>query len=87
MADNTTATFQYGQHGVVNNAEKFGTTSQTKFIFAKVFRKFAIRKKHGGEISENNVKLTSYGNNENSESEGDEDFQDGILLMHRVQRI
>ena len=87
-AEGTAATFQYIQHNVLNNAEDLRATSGITELFEDVFRKLGARQRNKhGESSENPVQLTSYGNNENSESDSEEDFQDVIPLVRRTQRI
>ena len=89
-AGDTVANFQYDRRDAANNAKDLGATSRAAEFFGKVFRKLAVkrhRNKYKRESSETVVQLTNYGKNENSESDSEENFQDGIPLVRRPQRI
>ena len=70
-AEDTTATFQYARQDAANNAETLGAASQKTEFAHKIFRKLLVghRNKHEGESSENDVQLTNYGENSDTETE------------------
>ena len=87
--DSTDYAFQYCPHNQQRN-DVLDAGNWTTRHFRKVFRKVVVnrhRKIQKGERAENVGHNISYGNNENSESDNEEDFQEGIPLVQRTQRI
>ena len=86
-AEDATATFQCRQYDVRNKDEGLGAIRRTTQFFGKAFRRVKGDRHRNKCGSENVVQLTSYGNNESSENDSDENFQDDITLVHRTQRF
>ena len=83
------ATFQYGPHGQERN-DDLGARSQATEFLRKVFNRIVIKRHRNNlvaERTENVGQHINYGSNENSESDSEEDFQEGIPLVRRAQRI
>ena len=88
--EDTLATFQYGPHDQTNDGD-LGVRSRTAEIFRRKINQFwnkrqrQSRSRERSEIGNRNVgHQRSFGFDENSESDNEEDFQDGIPLLRRT---
>ena len=87
--DNTDSAFHYCPHNQQRN-DVLDAKNWTSRHLRKVFRKVVVnrhRKIQKGERAKNVGHNISYGNKENSESDNEEDFQEGIPLVQRTQII
>ena len=82
------ATFQYDPRGQEN--DHLGAGRKATEFLRNVFKRIAFNRyknNHVGERTENSWKNVNYGTNENSESDSEEDFQEGIPLVRRTHRL
>ena len=82
------ATFQYGPHGQERN-DDLGSRSQATEFLRKVFNRIAIKRYRNNRVAERTENVgqhVNYRNNENSDSDSEEDFQEGIPLVRRTHR-
>ena len=70
--------------------DDLGPRSQATEFLRKVFKRIVIerhRNNHVAERMENVVQHINYSSNENSDSDSEEDYQEGIPLVRRTHRI
>ena len=83
------ATFQYGPHGQERNDDLVPRSQATEFL-RKVFKRIVIKRYRNNRVAERTENVgqhINYGTNENSDSDSEENVQDGIPLVRRTHRI
>ena len=80
------ATFQYGPLGQERNDDLVPRSQAIEFL-RKVFKRIVIKRHRNNHVEQRSEEFgehINYGNNENSDSDSEEDFQESIPLVRRT---